>query len=388
MMAINRTACATITQRLTEAPVVAILGTRQVGKTTLARAVAADYSGPVHLFDLEDPADIARLAEPGLALRPLTGLVVLDEIQRLPALFPLLRVLADRDPCPARFLVLGSAAPEVVRGVSEGLAGCVGFIQLDGFSLAEVGADRLDQLWLRGGLPPSFLAPDDDASTRWRRDFTRAFLERDLPQLGGRVPALTMRRFWTMLAHHHGQILNASKLGRGLGASDHAIGRYIELLAGTYVVRVLQPWFENVGKRQVRRPKVFIADSGLLHTLLGLTTREDVERHPVLGASWEGFALSQVVQQLGVPSESCYFWATHAGAELDLLVVAGNRRLGFEFKRTEQPRRTRSMHAARQTLRLDRLDVVHAGEHTFPLGDGVRALALGDVRELIDVGRR
>jgi hypothetical protein len=372
-----------VERRLQEAPVVAILGARQVGKTTLAGEVAAHWDGTVHRFDLEDPADLARLTEPGLALRGLEGLVVLDEIQRSPALFNLLRVLADRRPLPARFIVLGSASPDVVRGVSESLAGRVAFVFLEGLGLEEVGLDLLPDLWLRGGFPRSFLANSDEQSERWRLDFMRTFLERDLPQLDFRVPAATMRRFWTMLAHNHGQLLNASAIGRSLGVGDHAVRRYLDMLAGTFMVRVLPPWLENVAKRQVKRPKVYLNDSGLLHSLLGLGTATEAERHPILGASWEGFALQQTIRRLGARPESCFFWATHAGAELDLLVVQGGKRLGFEFKRTETPRRTRSMYAARQTLGLDRLDVVHGGAATFPLGDGVRALALG--RLLVDL---
>jgi len=376
-----------VEERLQDAPVVAILGARQVGKTTLARQVAAAWQEPVHYFDLEDPADRARLSEPGLALRPLRGLVVLDEIQRLPSLFELLRVLADRTQSPARFIVLGSASPDVVRGVSESLAGRAAFVFLDGLGLDEVGPDRRQELWLRGGFPRSFLADNDAQSERWRLDFIRTFLERDLPQLEFRVPPVTVRRFWTMLAHNHGQVLNASSIGRSLGVGDHAVRRYLDMLAGTFMVRVLQPWLENVAKRQVKRPKVYLADSGLLHTLLGLGTATAVERHPILGASWEGFALQQTVRRLGARPESCFFWATHAGAELDLLVVQGGQRLGFEFKRTETPRRTRSMYAARQTLGLDRLDVVHGGAETFPLGEGVRALAIGRLLEDLTVIR-
>ena len=373
---IRRDARETVLARLSVAPAVVLLGARQVGKTTLAKQVAAEWPGPTHHLDLEDPPDRARLAEPGLALRPLEGLVILDEVQRMPELFALLRVLADRDPSPSRFLLLGSASPELVRGVSESLAGRAAFVQLDGFDLAEVGVQALEDLWVRGGFPRSFLAPDDAESLRWRLDFVRTFLERDLPQLGVGVGAVTMRRFWTMLAHHHGHVLNQSALSRSFGVSDHTVRAYLDILAATFVVRVLAPWHENVGKRQVRRPKVYVHDSGLLHALLGLERREEIERHPILGPSWEGFAIQQVIHRLGARPEECYFWATHAGAEVDLLVVRGTRRLGFEVKRTETPRRTRSMHAARTTLGLDRLDVVHAGTATFPLGDDVRAVAL------------
>jgi len=365
-----------IRQGLRENPIVAILGARQVGKTTLSRQVQQEWDGPTHRFDLEDPADQARLTEPGLVLRDLSGLVILDEVQRQPELFPLLRVLADRPECPARFLLLGSASPELVRGASESLAGRVHFVQLGGFSLPEVGADQVDRLWIRGGFPRSFLAPSDAASARWRQDFIRTFLERDLPQLGVGVASTTMRRFWTMLAHHHGQVLNASALSRSFGVSDTTVRSYLDTLAHTYMVTVLQPWHENVGKRQVKRPKVYLGDSGLLHTLLGLDDRAQVESHPVLGASWEGFALGQLMAHLQVPAERCFFWATHGGAELDLLVVSGGQRRGFEIKRTERPKVTRSMRSAWSTLGLDSLNVVHAGQHSFPLDDGIQAVPL------------
>lgn len=385
MEKIPRSALGTVLDLLAESPIVAILGARQVGKTTLARFVADAWRGPVHHFDLEDPAHLTRLSEPGLVLRDLDGLVVLDEVQWDPGLFSLLRVLADREPVPARFLLLGSASPHLVRGAAETLAGRIAFVHLGGLSLAEVGAGAWPRRWTRGGFPRSFLASDDAASARWRRDFVRTFLERDLPQLGVGIAATTMRRFWTMLAHQHGQVLNAAALARSFGVSDTTVRSYVDTLAQTFMVRVLLPWHENVGKRQVKRPKVYLADSGLLHSLLGLDTRAQVESHPVLGSSWEGFALQQVVEHLGVPPERCYFWATHAGAELDLLVVSGGRRRGFEFKRSETPRRTRSMHSARTTLGLDTLDIVYPGADTFPLGDGVRAV--GIERMLEDIPR-
>jgi len=378
-MIIPRHAQALVQQRLEVSPAVAILGARQVGKTTLARQVERCWDGPIHHFDLEDPADLARLAEPGVVLRPLQGLVVIDEVQRAPELFPLLRVLADRTPSPARFLLLGSASPDVVRGVSESLAGRVAFVGLGGFDISEVGEASVEQLWIRGGFPRSFLAPSSAESARWRRDFVQTFVERDLPQLTTGVAGATMRRFWTMLAHHHGQVLNQSVLARALGVSESSVRNYVDNLAGTFVAKVLPPWHENVSKRQVKRPKVYVADTGLLHTLLGLETRQDVERHPVLGHSWEWFAHQQVVRAIGARPDECFFWATHAGAALDLLVVRGNHRMGFEFKRTDAPRRTRSMHAARTTLGLDTLHVIHAGSKSFPLGEGIHATALEGV---------
>ena len=366
---------------ISQYPVVAILGARQVGKTTLARAVAERAPGPVHRFDLEDPEDLARLNEPKLALERLEGLVVIDEIQRRPDLFPVLRVLADRPEAKARFLVLGSASPDLLRQSSETLAGRIAYHELTGFALDEVGPEVWDRLWFRGGFPSSFLAGTEEESVRWRREFVRTFLERDIPQLGIRIPAQTLRRFWTMLAHYHGQVWNGAEFARAFGVANSTVRRYLDLLTGALVIRQLQPWHENIRKRQVKSPKVYIVDSGLVHTLLRLETWEDLEGHPKVGASWEGFALAQVVARLGARQEECYFWATHAGAELDLLVVQGRRRIGFEFKRTGSPRVTRSMLVALESLKLDRLDVVHAGEHTFPLREGVRAVA---VRRLLD----
>ena len=364
---------------LRASPVVAILGARQVGKTTLARMVAAERGGPVLFLDLEDPADAARLAEPLLALRQMRGLVVLDEVQRAPEIFRALRVLVDRPGGQARFLVLGSVSPELLRQSSESLAGRIAFHELGGFTLGEVGEKKLDRLWLRGGFPRAFLARSERASQDWRRDFVRTFLERDLPQLGVAIPSGTLGRFWSMLAHYHGQVWNASEFARSFGVSDTTVRRYVDLLAATFALRVLPPWFENVGKRQVKSPKVFVADSGILHTLLGIGDRRDLERHPKLGASWEGFGIDQVVARLRARREECFFWGTHAGAELDLLVVRGRRRLGFEVKRTAAPALTKSIHAAVKDLGLDRLDVLHAGEATFPLAPCVRALSLSRV---------
>ena len=365
-----------VTALLRRAPVVAILGARQVGKTTLAHAVARRWPKPVRFFDLEDPAELALLQDPMLALRDRKGLIVLDEVQRRPDLFPVLRVLADRPTRPARFLVLGSASPEMLRQSSESLAGRIAFHELSGFSLEEVGAERVDALWLRGGLPPSLLARSNRKSFDWRRDFVRTFLERDLPGLGVTIPSATLGRFWGMLAHYHGQIWNASEFARSFGVSDMTVRRYLDLLASTFVVRRLSPWWENVGKRQVKSPKLYIADSGLLHALLSIESREGLERNPKVGASWEGFGVESVLDRLRVRREECYFWATHGGAELDLLVVRDQKRFGFEFKRTVAPVVTPSMHVALADLRLQRLDVVHAGDSTFPMAPRIRALAL------------
>jgi len=360
-------------------PVVGIIGARQAGKTTLARAVAKRHRGPVTHFDLEDTADLARLADPWLALGDLRGLVILDEIQRRPEIFPTLRVLADRRPRRVRFLVLGSASPDLLRQGSESLAGRIHYHELKGLSLSDVGRTRLKRLWLRGGFPRSFLAKSETESVAWRRALIRTFLERDLPQLGVQIPAETLRRFWTMVAHVHGQTWNASEFGRAFGMADTTVRRYLDLLTATFLVRQLQPFHENLAKRQVKAPKLYVSDSGLLHSLLGLHDERDLEGHPKVGASWEGFALDEVVRRMGARAEDCYFWATHAGAELDLLIVRGRRRWGFEVKKTSAPSLTRSMHIAMKDLRLDRLDVIHAGRESFALAPNVRALALADV---------
>lgn len=356
-------------------PVVAILGARQVGKTTLAGQIVRTASTRHVRFDLEDPSDRARLADPKLVLQDLTGIVVLDEVQYRPDLFPVLRVLADRRPIRARFLVLGSASPELLRQTSETLAGRIAYYDLPGLSLREIGPSHLDRLWVRGGFPRSFLGRSDADSMAWRQAFIRTFLERDLPSLGVRVAAETMRRFWSMIAHHHAQTWNASEIGRSFGVADTTVRSYLDTLTDALVVRQLRPWHENLGKRQVKAPKIYVRDSGLLHALLNVTTRRDVEGHPKLGASWEGFVIDQVVQQLGVRADEMYYWRTHTGAELDLLVVRGGRRMGFEVKRTTAPAVTPSMRSALQDLRLTSLTVVHAGADSFPLAKTVRAVS-------------
>jgi predicted AAA+ superfamily ATPase len=368
---------------LLEYPVVAILGARQVGKTTLSRQLVQHLSGPVTVFDLEDPRHLERLSDPMLELEPLEGIVVLDEIQLRPELFPVLRVLADRRPLPARFLVLGSASPDLLRQSSESLAGRIHYHRLDGLSLDEVGAEAVQVLWQRGGFPASYLARSDAWSVRWRRDFIQTFLQRDLPQLGIQIPSMTLWRFWSMIAHYHGQVWNGAELARAFGVGETTVRRYRDLLTSSLVLRQLQPWHENISKRQVRAPKVYLVDSGLLHTLLNVERMLDLEHHPKVGASWEGFAMQQVTAWLGVESEQCFFWATHAGAELDLLVMHGQRRLGFEFKRTSTPRRRKSMHVAIEDLGLERLDVIYPGQETFRMAEKIRAVGLS--RLLVDV---
>ena len=374
----------TIRAHLRGNPIVSLLGPRQAGKTTLARMLADETEGPVHFFDLESPIDLARLANPELVLRPLDGLVILDEVQHRPDLFPLLRVLADRPGTPARFLILGSASPALVKENSESLAGRVAFIDVTGFSLAELGADALPRLWWRGGFPRALLAADDTATRQWLDDFRRTFLERDIPQLGIQVPAATLGRFWTMVAHYHGQVLNLAELARALGSSEPTARRYLDILSGTYVVRQLPPWFENLKKRQVRSPKVYVRDSGLLHALLGIPDVPALQSHPKLGASWEGFCLEQILSVSG-DRDAC-FWGTHGGAELDLLLLHSGRRLGVEFKFTDQPATTRSMRIAQQDLGLDHLYVVHPGEHEFPLDESITAVPLPRIIEILGSG--
>lgn len=367
-------------RQLDNFPVVAILGARQVGKTTLARQLEVDWVGPRHHFDLEDQDDQARLADPAFILRELKGLVVLDEIQLRPDIFPLLRVLADRSDMPARFLLLGSAAPELLKRTAETLAGRVVFHELDGLALDEIAPfasepDWLDIRWLRGGFPRALLANDMQLSREWRDAFIRTYLERDLPQLGIHLPALTLRRFWTMLAHYHGQTWNGSELARALGVSDKTVSRYLDILEGTFMAYRLLPWHANVGKREVKAPKVYVADTGLLHSLLGIGEREALLAHPKCGASWEGFVLREVIRRTGAKRGEAFFWGMHGGAELDLLILQEGRRLGFEIKLTKSPQVTASMRSSKETLALDHLYVMCHGEgEPWPLTEGVTAV--------------
>ena len=361
---------------LRDYPVVGILGARQIGKTTLARQVAAARAGSVHWFDLESEHEVARLDDPMGALEALHGLVVLDEVQHRPDIFPTLRVLADRPRRPARFLVLGSASPRLLRQSSESLTGRIAYHDLPGLSLEETGPRSLDRLWLRGGYPRSFLAPSDEKSHRWREEAISAFLQHDLPELGVGIPARTLFRFWRMLAHYHGQVWNASEFARSFGVSDMTVRSYLDLLAATFMIRTLPAWHENLGKRQVKAPKVYFRDSGLLHCLIGARTRDDLEHHPRLGASWEGFALEETIRLSRARPDECHFWATHNGAELDLLVVRGRKREGFEFKRAKSPGFTPSMRIALADLKLARLIVVHSGPDNYALSSRVRAVPL------------
>jgi len=364
---------------LRRSPIVSILGPRQCGKSTLAQLVA----GPrAHKFDLESPADAGRLAHPQTALSPLRGLVVIDEVQLQPGLFPLLRVLADRRPSPARFLLLGSASPDLIRHTSESLAGRVAFVPMAGFDIEEAGLPAMRRLWLRGGFPRAFLAASDVASKQWREDFVQTFLERDIRKFGVEVPAQVLRRLWTMLAHDHGRLWNASELARSLGEAHTTVKRHLDILSGAFMIRQLPPWFENLGKRQVKSPKVYLRDSGVLHTLLGLTTFAELEAHPKLGASWEGFVIEQVLRRTG--ERDAYFWATPSGAELDLLVFVRGRRIGVEVKYADAPRLTKSMAIAREDLKLDLLLVVYPGDISYALRAGVDVVALRDLHGRLD----
>ena len=370
-------------------PAVALTGPRQCGKTTLARAVAAADPEESTFFDLESAVDRRRLQAPERALAGLSGLVVIDEIQREPVLFETIRVLVDRPGNPARFLVLGSASPALVRGVSESLAGRIGLVELAGFDLSEVGPESWRPLWLRGGFPRSYLAPHDRGSAVWRRSFVQTFLERDIPQLGITVPAETLRRFWTMLAHYHAQVWNAAEFARALGSSEGTARRYLDILTGAFMVRALPPWFANVRKRQVRSPRIYVRDTGLLHALLTLESADEVAGHPKVGASFEGFAVEQVAGAF--EAAGAYFWATHGGAELDLLVMQGGRRYGFECKLSDAPGTTRSMRVALADLELEHLWVVYPGHEAYPLDDRISVLPIAGVPALarsLGVGAR
>ncbi len=360
---------------LSRSRVVALVGPRQSGKTTLARQFVAPDS--VNYFDLEDPLSLARLDEPMTALHDLRGLVVIDEVQRRPDLYPILRVLADRDPLPARFLILGSAAPQFLRQPSESLAGRLETIMISGFSLSEVGVQAHTTHWLRGGFPPSFLAATDADSLAWRQAFIQTLLEHDLPLLGvGAAPAM-LRRFWTMLAHYHGQVWKAAELARSLDMSETTARRYLDMLEGVFLVRILRPWHANLMKRQVKAPKVYFRDTGLLHTLLGIRSEKDLLTHPRYGASWEGYAIEETLR-VAQPDEA-YFWATHGGAELDLLLLKDGHRIGIECKRVDAPHLTPSMRVALPDLELERLIIVYPGLRRFPLADRIEAVPLAEV---------
>jgi predicted AAA+ superfamily ATPase len=357
-------------------PIVAILGPRQCGKTTLARMYRDTQIKTTELnyFDLEDATDLKRLSDPKLALERLKGLIVIDEIQRCPNLFPALRVLADQQNSERQFLILGSASRELIRQSSETLAGRISYIELPPFSYPEV--DDLDCLWLRGGYPRSYLAQTTSDSFFWRESYISTFLEQDIPSLGIQIPSIELRRFWSMIAHYHGNLFNASEFGRSFGKADTTVRRYLDVLSGTFMLRQLQPWQENLKKRQIKAPKVYFRDSGLLHNLLRIETEDDLFRHPKLGASWEGFALEAIIRGHQTQAHDCFFWASHGGAELDLLLFEGNKRIGFEFKHTSAPSLSKSMQISMEDLQLDQLTVIYPGNKTYPLAEKINACGL------------
>ena len=357
---------------LSRSRIVALIGPRQSGKTTLARRFVSGNS--MNYFDLEDPVSLSRLEEPMTALGGLTGIVVIDEIQRRIDLFPILRVLADRDPLPARFLILGSASPELVRNASESLAGRLETIAISGFSLSEVGQKNLSQHWLRGGFPLSYLAASDADSQIWRKNFIQTFLERDLPQWGIQIPAVTLMRFWTLLAHYHGQTWNAAEASRSFGVSNMTVGRYLDILEGVFMIRVLHPWYANIHKRQIKSPKIYYRDSGLFHAMLGINSELDLYTHPKIGASWEGYAVEETIK--AIHPDEAYFWGTHNGAEIDLLLLKDGKRIGIECKRKDAPHLTPSMKIAMEDLQLDRLIVFYPGDKAYPLADRIEVVPL------------
>ena len=373
MMLDRPTDKAALARLLAVFPVTGILGPRQSGKTTLAQGLSANHS-----FDLENPRDAAMLAQPQLALESLAGLIVIDEIQRAPGLFPLIRYLVDahRD---QRYLILGSASRDLIRQSAESLAGRVAYHELGGFRLGDVGAERWRDLWLRGGLPRAYTAATDADSHLWREQYVATFLERDIPQLGIAIPAATLRRFWAMLCHYHGQFLNYAELARAFGVSDMTVRRYVDILEGTFMVRLLQPWHVNISKRLVKRPKLYIRDSGILHVLLAIRSVRDLAEHNKLGASWEGFALEIATRAIGKRPEELAFWATHTGAEVDLFWQEHGKNWAIEFKYADAPRLSRSMASAVADLDLAHLWVVYPGDRAYPLADAVSTLPLAGI---------
>ena len=357
--------------------IVSITGLRQSGKTTIAKEFASKFSVKSTHFDLEDPRSLARLTEPMTALEGLSGLVVIDEVQRMPSLFPILRVLADRKDQPAKFLLLCSASPVLIKEISESLAGRVALFEMDGFNLQEIGTKKFKNLWCRGGLPPSYLAKSDTDSLRWRQDFITLFIERDLPQFGVTIPSTTMRRFWAMLAHYHGQTWNASELAKSFDVSQAMIRKKLDILTGAFAIRQLPAWYENLGKRTVKSPKIYLRDCGLLHALLDVSTSDQLESHPKLGSSWEGFCIEQILSVTG--SSNAYFWGTHAGAELDLFLLRNGKRIGVEIKYSDAPSTTRSMRSAMVDLQLDHLYVAYPGKEDYPLDKKISVMSLPSI---------
>ncbi len=357
-------------------PIVALLGPRQCGKTTLAQFFAKQVKQAAeNYFDLENSQDLQRLENPLLTLAELRGLIIIDEVQRKPELFQSLRVQIDKQRDTQRYLILGSASRALLRQSSETLAGRISYLELTPFTGTEV--DELQKLWVQGGFPNAYLAKNETVSYQWRLAYIKTFLEKDIPMLGITIPSQQLRRFWLMLTHYHGQVLNTSELGRSMNLSHNTIKSYIDILHSTFMIRVLTPWHENLRKRQVKSPKIYFRDSGIYHALNRIENYADLMLQPQLGASWEGFALEEIARYHQVDAEDCYFWATHGGAELDLLIVQGQHRLGFEFKYTDTPKVTKSMRVAMESLKLDKLIVISPGTHNFPLDNNIRAIGLG-----------
>lgn len=357
--------------------VCAILGPRQVGKTTLAKHYVEQNNKDAIFFDLEDPLDLSRLENPMFALSNVeSSLVVIDEIQLVPDLFKVLRVIVDKESTNHKFLILGSASRDLIQQSSESLAGRIGYIELPPFGLFEVGDSS--KLWVRGGFPRSYLAETLDDSFNWRKNYITTFLERDVPNLGFSVPPMQLRRFWMMLSYYHGQTVNFSEIAKSLMVSDKTIKKYLDILAGTFMVRILQPWFENISKRQVKSPKIYFRDSGILNALLDLKTKENLENNPRLGAFWEGYALEEIIKFLNIRQEECFFWSTHADAELDLFVIKDGKRLGFEFKYSDSPKKTKSMHSALKDLKLDKLFIIYPGDQRFDLSENITVSGLAN----------
>ena len=367
-----------LSNAIRRSPITALLGPRQSGKTTLARLFGKGKEATY--FDLESQSDLNRLQNPEMMLGSLKGIITLDEIQEKPELFRVLRVLVDRPENPAKFLILGSASPDIIKNVSETLAGRVEFIELSGFNISETGPESMNRLWIRGGLPRSFLADSEEDSIAWREGFISTFLERDIPLLGVRIPPVAMRRFWTMLAHYHGQIWNASELSRSMGVSDKTVRSYLDILSGTYMIRQLQPWYENISKRQVKATKIYFRDSGLLHNLLSLTDSNTLSGHPRVGASWEGFALEQFLNIVQMPE--AYFWSTYSGAEIDLFFRYKGSRYGVEFKYKEAPKTTKSMHVAMNDLLLDQLWIIYPGKNSYPIDEKISVSPLNEISNI------
>ena len=372
----------TLHDLLDDYPVVGLIGARQVGKTTIARNIAQRWRDRTHYFDLESSVDLTRLSDPMYALSSLNGLIVLDEVHRIPDLFKTIRVLADRVANPAKFLILGSASISLLRQSGESLAGRIAYHELPGLNISEVGISNSDDLWLRGGFPKSFTASGPRKSFRWRRNFIRTFLEQDIPQFGISIPSATIERFWMMVAHYHAQVWNGAEIGRSFGTSHTSVRRYLEMLESTYMLRCLKPWSANIKKRQVKSPKVYIRDSGILHGLLGIRDLNELEYHPKVGASWEGYIIDSLIQALALEERDCYFWATHTGAEIDLIANTGGRLRGFEVKRTMSPRITPSMRSALDDLPLEKIDIIYPGSERFALSERINAVPASSLTAL------